>query len=173
MRYHKLSGISLVEVLIALVILGVGLMGVGSFQASVTRSSVNALQRTEAVINAQSKIESLRQNSVSSVSSGEDEIDSGTTKFTRQWQTYQIGSDELMVISQVEWPDIDQSAKTGVLQSSENTKIAVASVLSTQHYSDSSLWFKANHKDFVTIAFSPGASEKAKTMCAKRKNNKK
>jgi len=163
-KIKYITGVSLIEVVIAMLILSVGLLGIGSFQASVTRSSVNALQRTEAVINAQSKIEALRFSDATEITSGTDAIPSGNTEFSRQWQTNILNKENIEITSIVNWPDLEQSTKSGKLQSSENTRIAVGSVISTQTYTDSSIWFKSANKNFVTIYLGPGSNNIAKTM---------
>lgn len=56
------KGASLLEVMIATLVLGVGLLGVAALQASSVRNTQNAYERTIAVVMVDSIIESIRAN---------------------------------------------------------------------------------------------------------------
>lgn len=57
---NRQSGFSLIEVLVAMVIIATGLLGVGAFQATVLQARTEAKQQNEAVSLAQKQIENLR-----------------------------------------------------------------------------------------------------------------
>lgn len=57
---NQQSGFSLIEVLVAMVIIATGLLGVGAFQATVLQARTEAKQQNEAVSLAQKQIENLR-----------------------------------------------------------------------------------------------------------------
>lgn len=67
-RHHQLggmvksSGFSLLEVLIAMVVLSIGLLGIAGLQATSKRTSYEALQRTTAVMLTRDIIERMRTN---------------------------------------------------------------------------------------------------------------
>ena len=58
----KSSGFSLLEVLIAMVVLSIGLLGIAGLQATSKRTSYEALQRTTAVMLTRDIIERMRTN---------------------------------------------------------------------------------------------------------------
>ncbi|MCH8537166.1 MAG: type IV pilus modification protein PilV [Alkalimonas sp.] len=55
-------GVSLLEVLIAVLVLGIGLLGVAALQANSVRNTQGAYERTIAVVMVDSIIESIRSN---------------------------------------------------------------------------------------------------------------
>ena len=61
-RISRTSGFSLIEVLIAVIILAIGLLGIAGLQITSKRTSYEALQRVTAVILAQDIIERMRAN---------------------------------------------------------------------------------------------------------------
>jgi prepilin-type N-terminal cleavage/methylation domain-containing protein len=74
MKIKNSSGFSLIEVMIALVVLGVGILGISKMQAILIQSSANADQRSVAVELAQEKIDDLRAFSHLDVGTSTDEI---------------------------------------------------------------------------------------------------
>ncbi|MCC5826461.1 type IV pilus modification protein PilV [Alkalimonas sp.] len=56
------SGVSLLEVMIAMLVLGIGLLGVAALQASSVRNTQNSYERTMAIVMVDSVIESIRAN---------------------------------------------------------------------------------------------------------------
>ncbi|SEA98093.1 type IV pilus modification protein PilV [Alkalimonas amylolytica] len=56
------SGVSLLEVMIAMLVLGIGLLGVAALQASSVRNTQNSYERTIAIVMVDSVIESIRAN---------------------------------------------------------------------------------------------------------------
>jgi len=67
---HQIKGFSLIEVLIALLVLSVGLLALGVFQGSLLRSASDSVARAEAVALAEEKLEDLRSFTVVEVPVG-------------------------------------------------------------------------------------------------------
>ncbi len=61
-RISRTSGFSLIEVLIAVIILAIGLLGIAGLQVTSKRTSFEALQRVTAVMLAQDIVERMRAN---------------------------------------------------------------------------------------------------------------
>lgn len=55
-------GVSLIEVLIAVLIMGVGLLGIAAMQATALRNSQSALERSQAVIMSYAILDAMRAN---------------------------------------------------------------------------------------------------------------
>lgn len=66
-RAQHQSGSTLVEVMIAVFILAVGLLGVAALQASALRNSGSALERSQAVIQTYSILDAMRANNPSGI----------------------------------------------------------------------------------------------------------
>ncbi|MBF0400806.1 MAG: prepilin-type N-terminal cleavage/methylation domain-containing protein [Magnetococcales bacterium] len=83
------SGFTLIEAMVALVILSTGLLALGRFQGSVTQTSAQAKARTEALQLAQGIIESRRSFAslvaVNAYSNGTDMVAGSNAVFTRSW----------------------------------------------------------------------------------------
>lgn len=56
------AGVSLIEVMIAVLIMGVGLLGIAAMQATALRNNESALERTQATIQSYSIIDAMRAN---------------------------------------------------------------------------------------------------------------
>ena len=85
-------GFSIVEALIALVIMGFGILSLAGMQAALSRNSDDAKQRTEAVRLAQEKIESIRSyTGIDSTVVGQ-----GTTSFTASNWNALAGSTDII-----------------------------------------------------------------------------
>ena len=82
-------GFTLIEAMVAMVILSVGLLALGRFQGTVTQVSAQSKARTEALRLAQAKMEQWRNFSTPSqwvlYSSGSDIITGTHTVFARSW----------------------------------------------------------------------------------------
>ena len=61
-RSRRQAGVSLVEVLVAVMVLGVGLLGVGAMQAIALRNGQSSLERTQAVIQSYAILDLVRAN---------------------------------------------------------------------------------------------------------------
>lgn len=64
----SMRGVSLIEVLVSVVILGVGLLGVAAMQSLALRSGQSSLESSQAVIQTTSIIEAMRANVVNGAS---------------------------------------------------------------------------------------------------------
>lgn len=82
-------GFTLLEVLVALVVLATGLLALAKFQGTLMQDNALSKQRTEATMYAQQKIEMLRSYSLMStytgMTSGSDTITGTSSSFTRTW----------------------------------------------------------------------------------------
>lgn len=60
-------GVSLIEVLVAVLIMGVGLLGIAAMQATALRNSQSALERSQAIIQSYAIIDAMRANRTSAI----------------------------------------------------------------------------------------------------------
>ncbi len=56
------SGFSLIEVLVAVLVLGIGLLGLAALQATALRNNQSALERSQGVVNTYSMLDAMRAN---------------------------------------------------------------------------------------------------------------
>ena len=59
---HGQAGVGLIEVLIAILIMAVGMLGIAAMQATALRNSQSSLDRSQAVIEAYSILDAMRAN---------------------------------------------------------------------------------------------------------------
>lgn len=87
MRHSKKSnGFSLIEVLIALVILSISLLALAGLMAQTTKNNSFGNHMTEASTFAQSQLEGLRALSFNSMTAGADVVTGSTGQdYTRSW----------------------------------------------------------------------------------------
>lgn len=145
-------GFTLLEALIALLVLSFGMLAIAGFQVTLTRNSDLAKQRTEALRLAQQKVESLRAygqvdtytasphivNYTDDVVSGADSTTTNAT-FNRTWTvTANSTNTEKWVNVQVAWSDRAGQPQT----------VQLLSVIS-----------KFDPRDIGTLATGPGASK--------------
>lgn len=62
MSMRRQSGAGLIEVMVAVLILGVGLLGIAAMQATALRNSQSSLERTQAVIQTYAILDAMRAN---------------------------------------------------------------------------------------------------------------
>ncbi len=80
------NGFTLIEVMIAILILSVGMMAMALLQISAIRGGAFANQMTQAAIDGQDKIEELRNTNYSTLAGGQDTVVSGNgMTYTRTW----------------------------------------------------------------------------------------
>lgn len=65
---HRQQGVGLIEVLIAVLVLAVGLLGVAALQAVTLRNSGSSVERSQAVIQAYGALDMLRANKDAAIS---------------------------------------------------------------------------------------------------------
>lgn len=59
---RRIRGVGMVEVLVAVLVLGVGMLGIAAMQATTLRNSQGALERSQAVIQSYSILDAMRAN---------------------------------------------------------------------------------------------------------------
>jgi type IV pilus assembly protein PilV len=69
---HAIRGVGLIEVLVAILVLGIGMLGIAALQATTLRSSQGALERSQAVIGTYGIMDSMRANVVAARAEGYD-----------------------------------------------------------------------------------------------------
>lgn len=69
---HTQRGSSLLEVMIAVLIMGIGLLGIAAMQTTALRNNQSSLERSQAVIQAYSILEAMRANRQVAVNGGYD-----------------------------------------------------------------------------------------------------
>lgn len=116
MNHLKTSrGSSMIEVLIAFLILALGITSLVSFQARLTSDSSYAKARSDATNFASSKLEELRNykslTEFDSIGSGSDTVDGTTQTYTRTW-TVSNGPNAKTINLAVTWPDSSGAAST-------------------------------------------------------------
>jgi type IV pilus assembly protein PilV len=79
------AGFTLVEVIVAIVLLGVGLMGLAALSTTVTRANVQSSSLTTATALAQERAERLRTQDYDAVVSGGDTRMVDNVAYTRSW----------------------------------------------------------------------------------------
>jgi type IV pilus assembly protein PilV len=64
LRYRRvdMAGVGLIEVLISVMVLGVGILGIAAMQATALRNSQGSLQRSQAAIQAYTIFDAMRAN---------------------------------------------------------------------------------------------------------------
>jgi prepilin-type N-terminal cleavage/methylation domain-containing protein len=101
-------GFTLVEALVALVVLAFGMMALAGFQTSLSRNSDIAKQRTEATRLAQQKMEELRSLAWADLAGGSDSPApvGGNTSYVRSWDLSAPSQDPWRSVSvTVRWND--------------------------------------------------------------------
>ena len=61
---NKQRGVALLEVLIAVLVLSIGLLGIAALQASALRNNQSALERSQAVVQSYAMLDAMRANPV-------------------------------------------------------------------------------------------------------------
>lgn len=118
---RRQGGFTMIEVLIALLVVGVGALAIGRFSNLLAWHAESARHRSEAVVLAQARLDELRAEAqlegqaAASVApaSGADEPAAGSnTRFARQWRVVGAPTDPHRHIEvQVDWTDRDGRAE--------------------------------------------------------------
>jgi len=67
---RRAAGVSLLEVLISVLIMGIGMLGVAAMQATALRNSQSSVERSQAVIQSYTIIDAMRANRVAALGGG-------------------------------------------------------------------------------------------------------
>ena len=94
-RNRKVRGFSMIEVLIAVVVLGFGLMALAALQTSIIRSSAETKAQTVALQLAKDKVEDLRSfhtiAGYQALTSGNDTVTESAVSYARTWTVTRFG----------------------------------------------------------------------------------
>jgi prepilin-type N-terminal cleavage/methylation domain-containing protein len=85
MKLMKSKGFSLIEVLIALIILSIAFLGLAGLMIQTTRNNSFGGRITEAATFAQDKLEELRSTPWTAITSGSDKVSVNGMDFARNW----------------------------------------------------------------------------------------
>ncbi len=106
-----MRGFTLVEILVALVVIAVGMFALGSFQTDTLRNTGLNKQRTAALALAQERLDALRDFAhaaeVEAIASGSDTRTVDGIAFTRSWTVQPQADGSLAIALQVTWPGPD------------------------------------------------------------------
>ncbi len=100
----KSHGFTLIEVLIALVILSVAFLGLAGLMVQTTKNNSFGGRITEAATLAQDKLEELRATSWGAITPGSDLININNKDFARRWTVNPNGNLDTITIT-VNWND--------------------------------------------------------------------
>lgn len=116
-------GFSLLEILITLVVLGGGLLAIGNLYGKVMSGSAAAKERSEAVVQAEKKLEELRYATYASITSGSDSVNAVTgsgssANYSRSWTVTASASPAYKDVQiTVSWNDSHNQSQSAVLTS--------------------------------------------------------
>lgn len=128
-NFARTLGFSIIEILVALLILAGGLLTVAKFQVVLVQTGSESKQRTEAVLLAQQKLESLRSfvqitscagcvDYSADIANSSDSVTGRNAVFTRTWTVTSSTNPAYKTIEmKVTWPDLHGVTKTVVLNS--------------------------------------------------------
>jgi len=108
-KQRQQGGFTVVEVLIALLVLLIGMAGMLSLQLTAMKATGFSRHATEATVLVEDRLESLRTAPVSSLTDGSDQVNAGgdvdaTGLFARTW-TITPGADTTTVTVSVTWQE--------------------------------------------------------------------
>ena len=110
--FKKTAGFTLIEILVALVILSISMLAFAGLTVTATRTGAYGGRMTEAVTFAQDKLEELKANSWDKIVSGVDQ-ETGPTGiyYARNWKVLERETRNLKTVSiTIEWNDpVDHS----------------------------------------------------------------
>jgi prepilin-type N-terminal cleavage/methylation domain-containing protein len=97
-------GFTLIEVLIAVVVLALGLIALANFQGSLTRGSAETKARNEAIALAQQQVAHFRVTDFSELASGTETVDGRLATYTVDWDFEDLGAidGDLMTLVTIE-----------------------------------------------------------------------
>jgi type II secretion system protein I len=100
--FKEEKGFSLIEMLVALSILSVSLLAIGSMVFSVMQGTSLAKQTTAATALAQDKLEALKHGNPGSLTSGNDSLRAGEVDYSRRWTVSAAGNLRTLTVT-VSW----------------------------------------------------------------------
>ena len=105
LNHARMHGFSLVEVLIALVVLGVGLLGLARLQLGMLGSTAESVLQDTAVRLAEDKLESLRFELATGkvLQSGSDEAKAYDLTMQRIWTSAAKGNGQFDIMVTMQW----------------------------------------------------------------------
>jgi len=84
-RSTALGGFTLIEMMVAVLLIGVGLMGLAAMSTTVTRANVQSSALTTASALAQQRVEQLRTDPYAAIASGNDALTVDGVTYNRSW----------------------------------------------------------------------------------------
>ena len=131
-------GFSLIETMVALIILGFGLIGIAGIQLNMTVADQLARQRSVAVTLAQSKIEEIRgsiaqtlttdvcSSSAPATGSTCPTITNSSAAFTRIWTTTSAADGTKIIAVQITWNDLTLKSDNTHSQAAAITRAGIS-----------------------------------------------
>ena len=107
-------GATLLEVLIAVVVLSIGILGLTGMQIAAIRGNVFGIEITQAAIVAQDKIEELTNMTFAAMAGGNDTATKAGVDFARTWTVTAAGNMSTIQVVVV-WTDKSGDARTVTL----------------------------------------------------------
>jgi type IV pilus modification protein PilV len=103
----KAKGFTLIEVLVALVILSISLLALAGFMVTTTKNNASGAHMTEATTFAQDKLEELKMSPWENIVSGSDQRKGSTgINYSRNWTVGENETGDLRTISlTINWSD--------------------------------------------------------------------
>ena len=104
-------GFTLIEVLVALSIMSLGMIGILALQKAATSASVYSRRATEAAVLAEDRLEELRTVPLAGITDGEDIVNADGLAddegiFTRSW-TFVASGETTTITVRVQWSEAD------------------------------------------------------------------
>ena len=104
MNENRESGFTMIELLVALIVLTAGLLAISSMVYSVMNSTSLSKETGTATALMQDKMEGLKHTVVSSLTSGSDTIRLGNVDYLRQWNVAAAANTRTVTVT-VGWTD--------------------------------------------------------------------
>ncbi|MGV8932661.1 MAG: type IV pilus modification protein PilV [Luteimonas sp.] len=106
-------GVGLVEVLIAVLIMGIGMLGVAAMQATALRNSQSSLERSQAVVQTYAILDAMRANRAIAITSG---YNMGMTCAPPPMGTSLAATDRLAWINDMQQPTVLGTGACGQIE---------------------------------------------------------
>ena len=120
---HKQRGVTITDAILSLLILSVGILGTIKYSTISKKANIASMQRAEAIVLAQDKIESYRRYSTlattvgatayADIATGSDTVTGESAVFTRTWTVTDNTSSNYKTVSiSVTWTTADNSSES-------------------------------------------------------------